>query len=139
MLCLPSLLLADEPDPHYWRLDQITAQFAIWEAAHPDIFHPLTLGRSGRRVPIPMAMISDTGPGDEGEPRIFQEAALHANEPNGTTAIMAGMAALLDGYGTDPAITARVDSLELYFVPILNVDGHNYVFSGALSPSVSRK
>ena len=43
------------------------------------------------------------------------------------------------GYGHDPAVTARVDSLELWFIPVLNVDGHGYVFSGAANWDQWRK
>ena len=69
----------------------------------------------------------------EPEPCLFFHGALHANECNGTGAVMQQMSTLLTGYGTDPEITARVDGLEIWFTPILNPDGHRYVFSGAAS------
>lgn len=130
---------AQEPDPRYWRLAEIAATFDAWSAAHPDIFHQTTLGPSGQGTPILMARISDHAAANEAEPSILFHAAQHANECNGTGAIMRQMAALLEGYGTDPAVTARVDSLELWFVPVLNPDGHSYVFSGAASWDQWRK
>lgn len=120
-----------QPDPGYWRLAAIEDQFTAWEAEYPAIFHRLNLGRSGQQRDIPMVLISDAGPGDAAEPALVIHGALHANEPNGTKAIMHSIATLLEGYGTDPEVTARVDGLELYFIPILNVDGHAHVFSGA--------
>ncbi len=130
---------ATEPDPHYWRLADIQAQFDIWEAQYPDIFHQTTIGTSGRRVDIPMVRISDNAAISEAEPRMLFHGALHSNEPNGTTAIMKSMEALLLGYGKNPATTARVDSLEIFFVPILNVDGHHHVFSGDVAWADWRK
>lgn len=121
---------ATEPDPRYWRLEDIQAQFQSWESEYPDIFHIMSLGQSGLRQDIPLVRISDNATSSENEPRLFFHGALHANEPNGTTAIMKSLATLLEGYGQDARITQRVDELEMFFVPILNVDGHNYVFGG---------
>lgn len=134
-----SLALATEPDANYWRLDQIQTQLDIWEAQYPDIFHQMIIGTSGERVDIPMVRISDNAAMSEAEPRMLFHGALHANEPNGTTAIMKSIEALLVGYGHDPAVTARVDSLELFFVPILNVDGHQHVFGGGTAWTDWRK
>jgi len=122
---------ADEPDPHYWRLAEIQDAFAAWQIEHPDIFHFQSLGQSGEGLDIPMARISDNAAQNEAEPCLVFHAAQHANECNGTGAIMKTIATLLDGYGVDPAITERVDGLEMWFVPVLNPDGHGYVFSGA--------
>ncbi len=130
---------ATEPDPNYWRLADIQDQFDIWEAEYPDIFHQMIIGTSGLREDIPMVRISDNAAFSEAEPRMLFHGALHANEPNGTTAIMKTIEALLVGYNHDPAVTARVDSLELFYVPILNVDGHNHVFSGGMSWADWRK
>jgi len=124
---------ATQPDPHYWRLADIEAQFDIWEAEYPEIFHQSIIGTTGMRQNIPMVCISDNAAVSEAEPRLLYHGALHANEPNGTTAIMKTIESLLLGYNNDPEVTARVDGLEQFFVPILNVDGHNHVFSGGVS------
>jgi len=67
----------------------------------------------------------------EVEPALFPHAAQHANECNGTTALMVLMDRLLAGYGNAAAVTARVDGLELWLAPVVNVDGHRQVFGGA--------
>ena len=115
---------AQVPDPGYWRLAEIVATFDDWSAAYPGIFHQTSLGRSGQGTPILMARISNNAAVNEAEPAIIFHAAQHANECNGTGAIMRQMAALLEGYGNDPVVTARVDSFELWFIPVLNPDGH---------------
>jgi len=127
-LLVHSAGFAVEPDPRYWRLAEIEAQFAIWADEYPAIFHATVLGQSGQGVDIPAVRISDNAGVAEAEPRLLFHGAQHANECNGTTAIMATIATLLAGYGGDPDITARVDGLEQWFIPIVNVDGHLYVF-----------
>jgi hypothetical protein len=112
--------LAQEPDPRYWRMDEVRNAFDDFAAAYPAIFHQETLGLSGDGETIPLACISDNAGQSEPEPRLVFHAAQHANECNGTGAIMATIAGLLAGYGNDPNLTARVDGLELYFIPILN-------------------
>ena len=133
VVLLPGFSRADEPDPNYWRLEQIIDQFNTWESEYPDIFHQSTLGLSGNRLEIPMVCICNQTPGENEEPRMLFHGALHANEPNGTTAIMKTIENLLQGYGVDADVTARVDNLELYYVPILNIDGHLHNFSGGVN------
>ena len=36
---------------------------------------------------------------------------------------------VVDGYGSDPALTDLVDSTELWFVPVANPDGYDYTFT----------
>jgi hypothetical protein len=130
---LAALLLAApanaQPDPAYWRLAEVESQLAQWQQAHPDLVHVGVLGTSGQGRPIPMVTVSDHAAAREAEPRLLFFAAQHANEPLGTGAIMRQIAALLAGYGEDPDVTARVNGLELVFVPVLNPDAHLYVFS----------
>ncbi|MCB1162753.1 MAG: hypothetical protein H6694_09295 [Candidatus Latescibacteria bacterium] len=138
-LALAGAARAEEPDPRYWRLDDVVAQFQQWSVDYPDIFQAGSLGLSGQGEAIPLARISDHAQTDEPEPALLFHAAQHANECNGTGAIMDAMAALLQGYALNPGMRARVDSLELWFMPIFNVDGHRYVFGGGPSWADWRK
>ncbi|MEZ4389445.1 MAG: M14 family zinc carboxypeptidase, partial [Candidatus Krumholzibacteriia bacterium] len=131
LLSLATRTQAQYPDPAYWRLDAVNQQLAAWAAAYPDLIQVTVLGQSGLGEDIPLVCISDHAAVREPEPGVLLHGAQHANECNGTTAIMQVMRRLLERYGSDPAITARVDGLELWFVPIVNVDGHRFVFSGA--------
>lgn len=126
LACAPPAA-ADPPDASYWRLDDILDVFAVWSQRYPDLFRADTLGFSTLGEPIPLARIA-AAPG-AGRPELFFHAAQHSNEANGTGAVMLQMRALLEGYGSDPAVTARVDSLELWFAPVVNVDGYRVCFS----------
>lgn len=127
-VALPALTHAEEPDPRYWRMDDITAQFAAWQFQYPDIFHVESIGASGLGESILMARVSDNASTPEAEPRLLLHAAQHANECNGTGAIMKTIERLLLSYGSDPVSTAWVNDLDLCFIPIVNIDGHRYVF-----------
>jgi hypothetical protein len=121
---------ATPPDPRYFRYDQVVSLLANWEATYPDILHREVIGYTlVGHEPIWAARISDHASQREVEPALLFHAAQHANEANGTGAIMYQMRRLLEGYGQDPAITRMVDSLEVWFVPIVNVDGHRLAFS----------
>ncbi len=69
-LIFPAFLQAD-PDPNYWRLEDIQAQFDTWEAQYPDIFHQSILGTSGYRLDIPIVCICNQIPGEAEDPRIL--------------------------------------------------------------------
>ncbi|MBD3161260.1 MAG: hypothetical protein GF346_03595, partial [Candidatus Eisenbacteria bacterium] len=68
--------------------------------------------------------ISDNAATDEAEPAILYTGVHHAREPV-TVEICLGIAeVLLTEYGTDPVVTAWVDSHETWIVPLVNPDGH---------------
>lgn len=70
--------------------------------------------------------ISDNPEQDEDEPEIFFNALIHAREPAGMMSIMYYMFYLLENYGVDPSVTYLVDNREIYFLPVINVDGYEY-------------
>ncbi len=122
--------MTEVPDPRYWRYDRIIETLTAWEEAYPEILFLEDAGTTHLGEPIRAARIS--APSSlPGRPVLLFHAAQHSNEANGTNAIMVMMKRLLDGYGRDPEMTAFVQGLEIWFIPIVNVDGHRHVFSGA--------
>jgi hypothetical protein len=75
--------------------------------------------------------ISDNPDVNEGEPEVFYNALIHAREPAGMMSVIYFMYHLLENYGTDPEVTYLVDNRELYFVPVINVDGYEYNYQMA--------
>ncbi|MBD3162650.1 MAG: hypothetical protein GF346_09785 [Candidatus Eisenbacteria bacterium] len=122
--------LSAAPDARYWSLDEILDQIDTWRTQYPDLIHHDELGITTQGEPIPLLRLSDNAATSEAEPRLFIHAAQHANECNGTGAVMKLVDDLLADYGTDPVAKARLDELELYVAPVVNVDGHRYVFDG---------
>jgi len=78
-----------------------------------------------------MIKISDNPNLDESanEPVVYYDAMHHAREPLSMMSTMYYMFWLLENYGTDPVATHLVNNRELYFVPLVNVDGYEYNIS----------
>lgn len=64
---------------------------------------------------------------DEDKPGIYYMGAHHAREPISTEVVFYILNHVLDNYGTDPDITHSVNTKELWFIPIVNPDGHKIV------------
>jgi hypothetical protein len=117
--------MTDGPDPRYWRYDAVAETIDGWAKEHPALVLAETIGTTRLGEPI-LAM--RLGAGDT---TVLIIGAQHANEPNGTAAIMALAKRLIDGCVVDPAVTERMAELSIWLVPVMNVDGHRHVFSGA--------
>ncbi len=135
LLGVAALVLASAawagPDPRYYDYDEVLDLFDQWAEQYPEIFHREIIGYTTvDHEPIWAAKISDNAAQHEPEARLIFHAAQHSNEPNGTNAIIYMMDRLLTRYGQQSYYTEMVDNLEMWFIPIVNVDGHRIVFSG---------
>ncbi len=143
LICLTGATVQDPdpgPDPRYWNYDEILAKLAQWETQYPSIFHREIIGYTGEfHEAIWAVKISDNAATREPEARVMIAAAIHANESNGVGAIMHLMDRLLTRYGQVPYYTQMVDNLEMWFVPVINVDGYRYVFQGGAHWDMWRK
>jgi carboxypeptidase T len=68
-----------------------------------------------------------------GKPKILHTALHHAREPISASQLIYFMWYLLENYDKDPYVKSLVDASEIYFVPVLNVDG--YLFNEENNPS----
>lgn len=73
--------------------------------------------------------VSDNVDVNEDEPAIYYFGAHHAREPLSTETVFYVLNYILDNYGTDPGITENVNTKEIWFVPIVNPDGHEVVLN----------
>jgi len=73
--------------------------------------------------------VSDNVELDEDEPAVYYLGAHHAREPLSTEVVFYVLNHIIDNYGTDPMITESVNSKEIWFVPIVNPDGHKIVLN----------
>ncbi|MCD0442908.1 peptidase M14 [Glycomyces sp. A-F 0318] len=76
---------------------------------------------------------------DSAKPRFSLIAQIHAREIATGEIAWRWMEKLVDGYGTDPAVTALLDTTEVWVVPIANPDGVDIVASGGDDPVLHRK
>jgi carboxypeptidase T len=75
--------------------------------------------------------VSDNVAIDEDEPVVLYDGVHHAEEVLGLESIMWMLEDLTTRYGVDDTVTSWVDGCEIWFIPMLNPDGHEIVASGA--------
>ena len=76
--------------------------------------------------PVYYVKISDNPDIAESEPQVLYTGMHHAREPIGMQHLLYYMWYLLENYSTDSDIKDVVDNTEMYFIPIINVDGYQY-------------
>jgi len=71
--------------------------------------------------------VSDNVETEEDEPSIYYLSEHHAREPISLEVNMTILNHIIDNYGTDPEITENVDNTQIWFVPLVNPNGHKIV------------
>jgi len=89
-------------------------------AARPDLCSIETIGASLEGRPIRALRIST----DPDLPAALLNACQHAREWISPMVAMALAAALVEGEGTDPRVTALLGRLEVWVIPVVNPDGY---------------
>ncbi len=118
-------------DPVYHTYAEILQEVDSMAEAYPELVMVDTIGYSQQwHQPIIAVKLSDNAHQAEREPSVLFDGVHHAEEVLGAEIIMATMWRLLDGYqaGND-TFTRYLDSLQIWFLPVLNPDGHNIVTS----------
>ena len=129
-----------QPDPRYYSNTEVQALLDTWAATYPNIFYREIIGYTlVDHEPIWACKISDNPTVHEPEARVLFHAAQHGNEANGVNAIVFMMNRLLTRYGHDTYCTNMVNNLELWFVPIVNIDAYKIVFAGGANWDLWRK
>jgi hypothetical protein len=112
----------------FCSIDQMQAHIDNMIATYPELISPKyylpQLTHEGRQ--IVWLKISDNPVVDEAEPEVLYTGMHHAREPIGMQVQLFYMYYLLENYDTDPEIQYIVDNFELYFIPIVNMDGYAY-------------
>jgi murein tripeptide amidase MpaA len=108
----------------FYRYEDLTAILRGWADERPDLLRVESIGRSfeGREIWLCTVTRFETGPAEE-KPALWIEASIHATELTGTVAATYLLHRLLTTYGTDPRVTAALDTRAFYVVPRLNPDG----------------
>ncbi|GAB4136757.1 MAG: hypothetical protein Fur0037_01520 [Planctomycetota bacterium] len=122
-------------DPLYYTVAEVEQAIDQLAAQYPALARKIDLTalpggvRTHENRSIFALKVSDNVAIDEDEPGIVLAAQHHARELNSTVVVIEAMRSVLSGYATDPALRALVDGHELYFVPTVNPDGSNYVWT----------
>ena len=111
----------------YKTIAQINDRMAAMIADRPDLVSQVDLGLTlqGRHI----YGIRITGPGDGPKPAVFFDGVHHAREWIAAMVPMWIADRFVYGYDTDPYLRALVNGLEIYIVPVVNVDGYVYTWT----------
>ena len=114
----------------FYTLDEVMAELDSMVALYPDLISTRqaistdTLSHEGRMQY--WVRLSDNPNTDEDEPEVLYTGIHHAREPMSVQQMIWYMWHLLENYDSDPEIQQLVDATEMYFVPVINVDGYEY-------------
>jgi murein tripeptide amidase MpaA len=111
------------PD-RYYRYAELTALLQQWQASYPALMDLESIGRSYEDRDIWGVTLTnrETGPAAE-KPGYHMDANIHAGEPTGSAVILYAIDWLLQNHGVDPRATRVLDTMALYLVPRICVDG----------------
>ncbi|MDD3050879.1 MAG: M14 family zinc carboxypeptidase [Candidatus Cloacimonetes bacterium] len=125
----------------YRTYDEVVQELTTLAAAYPDICKLFNIGQSWGKIyseqgysnyddyshDIWALKVSDNVEIEEDEPGIYYMGAHHAREPISTEVTMTVLNHIIDNYGTDTEITDNVNNSQIWFIPIVNPDGHKVV------------
>jgi hypothetical protein len=112
----------------FYTVSEVVAQLDSMRSKYPNLITAKdSIGASIEGRTIWAVKISDNPDIKEDEPEVFYNAMIHGSEPQGMMAVLYFMYHLLENYGNDPEVTYLVNNRELYFLPVINVDGYAYV------------
>ena len=121
----------DDVDPEYHDYDEMVSALEDFAAQYPQLCKLDSIGRA-QQFPrtIWCLKVSDNPELDEDELCILYDGVHHAAELMGCETILYMIGHLLENYGTGPEITSWIDNYQIFFIPIVNPDGHHAVLSG---------
>jgi hypothetical protein len=118
-------------DERYHTLAETQAELEAVVAAHPSIAQLQTLGWTNEEgLPIYALKISDNVAVDEDEPVVLYDGVHHAEEIMGLEACLWMVDELTTEYGVNDTVTGWVNDCEIWFIPLLNPEGHAVVAAG---------
>lgn len=111
-------------DESYKDADMVEALLKSWAERFPDITYLLEIGRSHDGRPIWALKISDHARSEEDESAVLLDGAHHGGELLTTELVLDAIQQLLERYPRDARVRGWVDALEIWCVPLVNVDGN---------------
>jgi len=117
-------------DPEYHTYEELTTELQNLEAQYPSLCRVDSIGRATQFPRTMWAVkLSDNVTVEEDEIAVFYLGTHHASEVLGCETLLYMINYFLQHYGSDPVITQWMNSYEIWFVPLVNPDGHYAVTS----------
>ncbi len=120
------------PEGLYHSYSELKVELLQLESAYPQIAKVYDIGNSWEKNQsiadrdILAIKISDNVELEEDEPEVLFTGAHHAREWISVEVPFNLAKYLVENYATDPIIQSYVDNVEIWIVPMVNPDGHQY-------------
>jgi len=114
----------------YHTYDEMVSELENLTAAHPAILRMESIGKTYEGRDLWAVKLSDNVTMDEAEPNITILGGIHAGELIGVEVALYILEFLVGNYTTDSTVGWYVNSTQLWFVPMINPDGHVYLEKG---------
>ncbi len=136
-----NLCSATKDIPGYRDYQTMLDELLLLQANYPNLVQLVSLGNTwgntyaasnigsyhGFNHQIWAVKLSNNVSLSEDEPAFYFLGEHHAREPISMETVMGILTFLVEGYGIDNTITERLNSSEIWFVPLVNPDGHKLV------------
>ncbi len=111
----------------YLTWTEILAQLDQWRSRYPNLITARqSIGRTFEKRDQWIVKVSANADVDENEPEIYLQTLIHAREPGGMMSAMRCIEYLMENYGKNPIATDLLDNREIWYLPVMNVDGYEY-------------
>ncbi len=118
-------------DPLYHTYKEIISEIDSLALQYADLVQLRQIGVTSQlKQPIWAIKISDNAKIEEDEPAILFSGGIHSDELPGVEICMTLIQYLLTHYKSDVRVRHWVDANEIWFIPVINVDGHDVVTQG---------
>ncbi len=114
----------------FLTVDAMAAQLDLMRTLYPNLISvKQSISDSLTTIegrPIYYVKISNYPDSSQNKPQVLYTGMHHAREPIGMQHLLYYMWYLLENYSTNADVQNVVDNTELYFVPVINMDGYSY-------------
>jgi hypothetical protein len=127
-----TLAATDQVYRPYSGAGNIREEIVKAAAAHPGIATVVDIGRSVKGVPITAIRVTKDASRQKtpsSRPAVVYQATQHAREWITTENVRRQLHYFLDNYGSNAEVTKIVNTTDLWFIPVVNVDGYNLTFT----------
>lgn len=110
----------------FYNLAELESQIDNMVATYPSLVTKTSIGNTLQGRPIWVVKISDNASVDESEGEVLYTGMHHSREGMSMMNLIFFMRFLLENYSTNAMVKDLVDHRELFFIPVVNIDGFNY-------------
>lgn len=118
----------------YLKYSEVVAKLDSMRMEYPDLIsQKFSIGQTHEGREMWAVRVTKNPDAPTGRPEVFYNALIHAREPESMQTQVYYFYWLFENYGTDPIATYILNTREIYWLPVLNVDG--YVHNQTTNPN----